>query len=273
MRRFLLAAISILATLSLAAPSGAIVNGQLDGDDHPNVGALVAELRAPGVKELLCSGTLIGPDVFLTAGHCTGFLERVGISDVWVTFDTETDDPIDEAVTTLIAGSYVTHPEFGFSGPGGFSDPHDMAVVLLDDPAETHYPGIAPASLPTLNQFGKARELRGQRFTAVGYGVHLALGGGPPAFPFDGDRWQAVSRFRAIENAWLHLSQNPSTDDGGTCFGDSGGPNFLGAGAGETDVIAAITVTGDAMCRATNVVYRLDTRSARDFLDDFVPVP
>ena len=59
----------------------------------------------------------------------------------------------------------------------------------------------------------------------------------------------------------------------GACYGDSGGPNFLGAGPTETDIVAATTITGDFMCRATNVVYRLDTASARGFLSQFVQLP
>jgi len=66
---------------------------------------------------------------------------------------------------------------------------------------------------------------------------------------------------------------NPVLGDAGTCYGDSGGPNFLGAGATETDIVAATTITGDFMCRATNVVYRLDTASARGFLSQFVQLP
>lgn len=73
--------------------------------------------------------------------------------------------------------------------------------------------------------------------------------------------------------ARLRLSQNPATDDGGACYGDSGGPNFIGAGASETNVVAATTITGDALCKATNVVYRLDTPSARQFLSGFVALP
>jgi hypothetical protein len=68
---------------------------------------------------------------------------------------------------------------------------------------------------------------------------------------------------------WIQLSMNPSTGSGGTCYGDSGGPHFIG----ETDVIASITVTGDVNCRATDVAYRMDTDSARDFLGQFVTLP
>lgn len=277
MRARIAGLLAVLLVLGMVGRSAAIVNGVLDGDAHPNVGALIAEFREAGVKEILCSGSLIGPSVFLTAGHCTAFLESRGITDVWVTFDSETADPIGRK-TKVIHGRYVTHPEFGFSGPGGSSDPHDLAAVLLDRPASRVFRGIQPVSLPTLGLFDQMKgdgTLQGRKFTAVGYGVHeLVFGGGPPSFPFDGDRWRAVSEFLALENVWLHLSQNDATGDGGTCFGDSGGPNFVGEfGVDETDVVAAITVTGDAVCEATNVVYRLDTASARAFLDDFGSVP
>lgn len=37
--------------------------------------------------------------------------------------------------------------------------------------------------------------------------------------------------------------------------------------------LASITVTGDAMCLATNDTYRLDNKSARAFLGQFVTLP
>jgi hypothetical protein len=73
----------------------------------------------------------------------------------------------------------------------------------------------------------------------------------------------------AVNPSWLRISQNPATGDAGACYGDSGGPNFVGT----TDIIAAITITGDAICRATNVAYRLDTESAREFLGQYVTLP
>jgi hypothetical protein len=82
-------------------------------------------------------------------------------------------------------------------------------------------------------------------------------------------REYAVSTLNAVGPGCLRLSQNQATGNGGTCYGDSGGPNFLG----DTGTIAAITITGDAVCRSTNVVYRLDTESARAFLDDYVTLP
>jgi hypothetical protein len=135
--------------------------------------------------------------------------------------------------------------------------------------------GITPAQLPTLHQLDELAQttgLRGQQFTAVGYGAterQHEPGGGSPEFTFPDTRMFAVSTFRALNKSWLRLSQNPATGDAGTCYGDSGGPNFLGAGSGETDIIAAITITGDTPCRATNVVYRLDSVSAQAFLAEF----
>src|SRR5258705_4507198 len=77
-------------------------------------------------------------------------------------------------------------------------------------------------------------------------------------------RMYAFSSFNALNNGYIRLSQNPAKGDGGTCFGDSGGPDFLSVN-GER-ILVAITITGDSVCRATNVDYRLDTISAQSFL-------
>jgi len=51
----------------------------------------------------------------------------------------------------------------------------------------------------------------------------------------------------------LLLSNNHST--GGTCFGDSGGPNFIG----KTNVVAGVTSFGmNGNCAGTGGVYRVD---------------
>jgi hypothetical protein len=251
----------------VVAPATAITFGQPDGNLHPNVGALLADYdpESPG-PDLLCSGTLIDADVYLTAGHCTAFLESLGIEEVWVTFEPQYDEDA-VAPSGLFSGTYVTHPEFG---AGGASDPHDLAVLLLDAS-----PGIAPAQLPTLgllDQLKSQHALNSQTFTAVGYGtVREDKTGGPHAFFFDGIRRYALQSYLSLQPAWLLLSMQPSTGSGGTCYGDSGGPHFLGGV--ESNLIVSITVTGDAMCRATDKTYRLDTPSAREFLDDFVTLP
>lgn len=250
--------------LVVVAPLLAITFGSPDGNGHPNVGGMVAEWRKAGQKDLLCSGTLISPTVFLTAAHCTSYLESLGISDVWVTFESEFTSR-----SKLYHGTMHTNPNYNQAQ----SDPGDIAVIVLDKAVK----GITPASLPSAGLFDRMKAdgtLNGQKFTAVGYGVlQPSVGGGPPEFPDTNLRWKAVSEFGALNSVWLRLSQNDATGDGGTCYGDSGGPNFLGAGGSETSIVAGLTVTGDAMCLATNVDYRLDTPSARGFLKDFVILP
>jgi hypothetical protein len=267
----LVVAVAAAAFLFAAVgPAGAITFGQPDGNRHPNVGALLADFDpdSPG-PEILCSGTLIAADVFLTAGHCTSFLEAVGISDVSVTFAPEYDEDA-VAPPGTFPGSYVTHPDFGFSGPGGASDPHDLAVVLLDSA-----PGLVPAELPTerlLDELKAGQGLKDATFTPVGYGaVREDKTGGPHALFSDGIRRFASQTFKSLQSAWLGLSQQPSTGDGGTCFGDSGGPHFLGGV--DSNLLVSITVTGDAQCRASDKTYRLDTASARAFLGQFVALP
>jgi secreted trypsin-like serine protease len=268
-RKGLTVVLVVLAGLVLSiGPASAITFGQPDGNRHPNVGAVLADYDpdSPG-PDILCSGTLITPTVFLTAAHCTAFLEAEGISQVWVTFAPAYDED-STSLAGLLSGSYVTNPEFG---SGGASDTHDIAVVLLAQaPA-----GITPAQLPTaglLDQLKASHEFDDQTFTAVGYGtVREDKTGGPHALFFDGVRRYALQSALTLEKAWLLLSMNPSTGSGGTCYGDSGGPHFLGGV--ESDLIVSITITGDFWCRATDKTYRLDTASARDFLDDFVTLP
>ena len=260
----------LLAVASLVlsvGPASAITFGQPDGNQHPNVGALLADWDpdSPG-PDILCSGTLIAPKVFLTAAHCTAFLEAEGISQVWVTFAPAYDED-STSLAGLFAGSYVTHPEFG---SGGASDTHDIAVVLLEQA-----PGITPAQLPTaglLDQLKATHELDDLTFTAVGYGtVREDKTGGPHSLFFDGVRRYALQSALNLEKAWLLLSMNPSTGSGGTCYGDSGGPHFLGGV--QSNLIVSITITGDVWCRATDKTYRIDTPAARAFLDDFVTLP
>ncbi len=132
--------------------------------------------------------------------------------------------------------------------------------------------GITPARLPAANSLDTARH---------DHQVHagrLRRPGGQPGpaaktFSYADVRYVATGTLNSLTSSWLRISMNPSHGDGGTCYGDSGGPNFLGAGATETDIVAGTTITGDTFCRSTNVDYRMDTASARSFLAPFVTLP
>ena len=125
-------------------------------------------------------------------------------------------------------------------------------------------PDSTPTPLPPLLE----------KFTVVGYGGQEPINQpGGPVIGFLDTREFSVASLNAVNPTWLRLSQNQATGDSGACYGDSGGPNFLGAGPSETNIIAGITITGDALCKSTNVIYRLDTESARAFLSQYVAVP
>jgi secreted trypsin-like serine protease len=267
-RRTILTALLAGFLVLAGGPAQAIVYGQVDGNRHPNVGAIVADWRGEGL-ELFCSGTLIDSRVFLTASHCTSALESLEVGEVFVTFDSTFS-----ARSRLIPGTMVTNPNYNaFSGKGGSSDPGDIAVILLSRSPG----GITPASLPRqglLDDLMRTKQLSNQLFTAVGYGtVRETRKGAFDAILDTTERRFAVQSFQSLTSAWLTLSMNEATQNGGTCYGDSGGPHFLGAGADETDVVVSITVTGDAVCKSTDKTYRVDTPSARAFLADFVTLP
>ncbi|WP_462114213.1 trypsin-like serine protease [Lysobacter xanthus] len=244
----------ILATalLALALPAAAITYGTLDGQRHPQTGALVGHFDSGTYP--YCSGTLISPTVFLTAAHCDLGNARVFVSC----------DPAITGSSTLLAGTYYADPRYDQVQ----SDPHDIAVVVLDRPVK----GITPAKLPKAGSLGAFAV--GAKFTASGYGSGEVVNQpGGPVNPYYDVREYAVSSLSAINPAWLRLSQNAATGNGGTCYGDSGGPNFIGAGTAETTTLAGTTITGDSLCKSTNVIYRLDTPDARAFLSRFVVLP
>ena len=247
----LLMVVGSLAVFAVAVPVAAITNGDVDGDEHPSVGGLVSSTQYSDGTWIYCSGTLIAPTVFLTAAHC----DDDGAS-VTVTFDTAYVDG-DQTYT----GTFHADPMYAESYRQ--NDPHDIAVVVFDDDVV----GITPADLPEAGSLSGLA--RGQAITSVGYGAYdVSNAPGGKVFSYDDVRMTAVGSLRAVNKAWLRISMNPATGDGGTCYGDSGGPNFLG----NTNVIAATTITGDAVCRSTNTTYRLDTPAARAFLAQFVPV-
>jgi len=251
-KNFVLAVAGCLAAGALAlatsAPAQAITHGGADGNGHPNVGGLVADHAYSDGTWIYCTGTLISDTVFVTAAHC-GEGDRVR-----VTFDTAYQDG-----DATYEGTF--HPDPLYSGIR--NNEHDIAVVVLDES-----PGIAPAQLPAAGSLGKLS--KDQTFTSVGYGAYEVTNSpGGHQYLYDDVRMVATGTLNSTNPAWLRISQNPSTGNGGTCYGDSGGANFLGS----SDVLAAITNSGDAVCRSTNVDYRLDTRSARDFLGDYVTLP
>ena len=115
MRRVVL----VLATMALAivlagGVARAIINGEPDRgpNAHPYVGALVtvpASGEFKGQRIPACSGTLISPRVFLTAGHCTDLLIDEDLP-TYVSFD----PTYKVGASKIIKATPYTHPGFCF---------------------------------------------------------------------------------------------------------------------------------------------------------------
>jgi len=257
----------VTASLVLSPRASAITYGFVDSTNaFSNTGAFI--IKSPtGEIFPICSGTMIASNVFLTASHCTGFFTQDLAPDGYVAYvsldQTIPFGSLTSNTTTLLPVAHVvTNPNFSQAQ----GDSGDIGVLIL----QQNVIGVTPAALPTcglLDDLSAQNGLKSAVFTNAGYGLqNRVVGGGKPFFqdlnPVP--RMFSFSSFTALNKGYLRLSQNPSTGNGGTCFGDSGGPNFLTVNGQQ--LIVSITITGDSVCRSTNVDYRLDTVSAQGFL-------
>jgi secreted trypsin-like serine protease len=251
-----LAAVAVAGLFATVAQ--AITYGTEDGNLHPYVGGIVEQdPSSVWYGTPYCSGSLVSSTVFVTAAHCGGYA-RVPVSfDSTITPESK-----------LHWGTWYQHPKY-YSGA---DNPHDVAVVVFDKPVKGPTAKIAPVGL--LDRMKAAGTLnQSTAFTSVGYGAQEPEpphGWGRPGSPFvylDTREW-AIGYFNSLGKGWLTISQNINTGSGGTCYGDSGGPQFLGGT--ESNLQVSVTVTGDVFCKSTNKAQRLDIQSVQSWLSQFV---
>ena len=189
--KLLVLVVTVALVLLMVVPAMAVTDGELDGDGHPYVGLMVAQ-TATGAPLWRCSGTLLSPTLFLTAGHCTEApAEHV---EIWFDADVESGIPANGyPYFGEVGGTPYTHPDYN---PNAFYL-FDLGVVVLDDPMVMDGYG----ALPELNQLDRLKTQRGKQdvgFTAVGYGLQKS-------FP-DAASWKTVAqRIRMV--AYPHLIQ------------------------------------------------------------------
>jgi len=261
MKRVLFTSVFVLVLVfSLIGTASAVTDGYEDGDGHPYVGLMVASIG--GAPQWRCSGTLISPTLFLTAGHCTFGADHV---EIWFDADVTNAAAHGYPFTGDVGGTPNSHPNYNDSA----FFLYDLGVVVLDEPVMMSEYGV----LPGLDQLDALKTQRGQQdvtFTAVGYGLQKS-------FP-DAASWKnSALRIRMVAEPHLIqingglvgdfsilLSNNANT--GGTCFGDSGGPNFIGS----SNVVGGVTSFAmNGNCAGTGGVYRIDRADDLDWLATF----
>jgi secreted trypsin-like serine protease len=268
-RRFAPVAALLAGVLSMAGlvagPASAINDGRLDGDGHPAV--VLVLMEEDGEPAYRCSGTLIAPTVVLTAGHCTGEPGEFSGMRVFTGPNVQDDPSYPYAGdNTVEATAWHTFP--GFTEAAFYL--HDVGVIKLAEPIALPA-GKSYGVLPTANQLESLKPRASATFTSVGYGMQR-VNDNPNGL-------QNVSmKIRMVANPHLIqintgftgpqsmiLSNNTRT--GGTCFGDSGGPNFVGGGM----VIAGVTSFGlNGSCGGTGGVFRVDRPEVLQFINQYL---
>lgn len=253
MKKVVVAWILTLALLfSVVGVASAVTDGELDGEGHPYVGLMVAQ-RADGTPLWRCSGTLLSSRLFLTAGHCTE--APAAHVEIWFASDVESGIPQNGyPFDGDVGGTPYTHPQYN---PNAFYL-YDLGVVVLDKPVKMKKYGALP-ELDMLDELASEVSNSDITFTSVGYGLQKSF---PDAASWkdQADRIRMVSYPKLIQintgftgDFSLLLSNNTAT--GGTCYGDSGGPNFLY----DTNIVAGVTSYGlNTACGGTGGVYRVD---------------
>ena len=235
--------------------------GTLDGNAHPAVVLLVMDIA--GKPAFRCSATLIAPKVVLTAGHCAGEPGEFSGMRIFTESDVQNGNnnyPF-AGPNSVEAVAWHAHPLFTESA----FFLHDVGVVLLKK--AVNLPSDQYGKLPTQDQLDPLQPRSSTIFTAVGYGVQRI---NPVFVVAEKVRMDAQPHLIQIDGGIvgdfsLLLSNNAST--GGTCFGDSGGPNYLGT----SNLVAAVTSFGlNGTCGGTGGVFRLDRQNVLDFVTPFL---
>lgn len=248
------------------APRPSFITGNfVDDNVHTWVG-LIVFYDAAGEFIERCSGSLISPTKFLTAGHCTADAPKSAriwfAQDAGAHFDPATDfDPVTGYPHTClpqpapcVTSHQIFNYGFDFSLPPRFPNTHDVGVVILDAPVTTvGFGQLAPVG--TLDVLVRGRGKQDVTFVRSGYGLSRVK---PSLLNFRvrlTAQSTLVNLISALTNGFnVQVSGNPGHGRGGGCFGDSGGPLLY-----QEQIVGVYSLLHNKNCNGnSSLYYRVD---------------
>ena len=247
----------------VVAPVLAVQYGGRDEGEHPYVGLLVF-YDADGNPMWLCSGTLLTPTVVLTAAHCTS-----GTASARVWFDELEEDIIADGFPGSggTTGTPYTHPKW--DDFASFPATYDVGVVELDTGVTMSTYGVL-CDLGELNSLNKQKGQQNTIFDVTGYGLQSVK----PKVSAELSRFKGSVKITNLKSAltdgWnIQATESPGKGNGqgGTCFGDSGGPMLVE----DSNVVVGITSFGkNYNCKGVGYYFRADIKATQDFVKSFL---
>jgi MYXO-CTERM domain-containing protein len=170
-----------------------------------------------------CTGTLVAPDLVLTAAHC---FEPEPSGQVSISFGNDFDAPD----TVIVSEDWGRHPDFCLPADCG-EDLSDFAWIRLPNPVD----GVEP--IPPLQDQAEFDEVM-----RVGQPLHV-IGFGQDEFGVIGIKRDAEVELTKFNESGREFEAGGDGND--TCSGDSGGPAFAQLSTGEWR-LAGVTSRGGA---------------------------
>ena len=272
-------ALAMAFTALIAPPSGAVTGPNIAADfEHEYVG-LVAFYDEDDVFLHRCSGTLLSPEVFLTAGHCVSADEEgnvAALARIWFEQDAGADyDPVTGEPATSgypVTGGVTSTMLFnyGFTDLSSIPETHDVGLIVLE-------PGTVADVYPEIDSYGSLAPVGAADDVGTGIDAVVTVSGyGVTRINGPNGRNTVSYRSRLMGETFiinahntntagynLQLASNFGGGRVGTCFGDSGGPIF----AGDTNSVLAVNSwVQNWSCGGQGFPYRVDTAAVQEWM-------